>query len=76
LYGWFNLIFVQWGGFGLETLFVAERLVQGSQMGVVFGVLTAILAALLLEPADGERDRTEPDPSLDQSIRGPDGPLH
>jgi hypothetical protein len=45
-----------WGGFGLITIIDAKRIVEGSQMGVVFGVLSAILAAWLLEPpSEGQR---------------------
>jgi hypothetical protein len=55
-FGWCNLVFVMWGGFGLKTIIDARRIVEGSQMGVVFGVLSAILAAWLLEPpSEGQR---------------------
>jgi hypothetical protein len=53
LYGWCNLVFVMRGGFRLTTMGDAQWIVQGSQMGVVFGILSALLAAWLLEPPSG-----------------------
>ncbi|MDB5352077.1 MAG: hypothetical protein JWN86_3324 [Planctomycetota bacterium] len=55
LFGWCNLAFVMWGGFGLSTIYDARRLVEGSQMGVVFGVLSGLVATWLFEPP-GVRD--------------------
>ena len=57
LYGWCNLVFILHGGFVLKTVYDARRIVEGSQMGVVFGVLSAILAAWLLEPPGANRDQ-------------------
>lgn len=55
LFGWCNLVFVMWGGFWLTFFPDAERVVEGSQMGVVFGTLSALIAALLLEsPSEGQ----------------------
>ena len=56
LFGWSNLVFVMWGGFGLSTIYDAQRVVEGSKMGVAFGVIVALLAAWLLEPPDHRGD--------------------
>ena len=56
LFGWCNLAFVLWGGFGLSTIYDSERIVQGSKMGVVFGLFSALLSAWLLEPPGGRND--------------------
>jgi hypothetical protein len=50
VFAWLNLAFVLWGGFGLTTYEDVERVVQGSQLGTVFGVLAALLATWVLEP--------------------------
>jgi hypothetical protein len=56
LFGWCNLVFVMWGGFGLSTIDDAERIVQGSKMGMVFGILSAFLAAWFLDPPGRRQD--------------------
>jgi hypothetical protein len=48
-FGWLNLIFVLWGGFWLSNIYDADRVIHGVRLGVVLGVLCAVLAAWLLE---------------------------
>src|SRR5262249_55106314 len=50
-FGWLELVFVAWGGFWVRTAADARQVAEGAQMGMVFGVLCAILAAWLFEPA-------------------------
>jgi hypothetical protein len=57
LFGWCNLAFVLWGGFGLTDSWDAERIIEGSQRGVIFGVLTALMATWFLEPHRKREDR-------------------
>ncbi len=52
LSAWFNLVFVMWGGFGIVTYVDAERVAEGSQMGVIFSVVAALASGCLLEPPD------------------------
>jgi hypothetical protein len=56
-FGWCELVFVIWGGFRLTNMADAQRVVEGSQLGVVFGVLSALAVTWLLEPpSEGERE--------------------
>jgi hypothetical protein len=58
VFGWFQLVCVLWGGFGVHLIRDAERVAEGSQIGMLFGVLTGILAWWLFEPPStgGQRD--------------------
>lgn len=73
LFGWCNLAFVIRGGFGPSTITDAERIVEGSRMGVAFGVIAALLAAgclnrRIVEPTPPPWDAT--------SLEGTDSPVH
>jgi hypothetical protein len=52
-FGWCHLIFLMWVCDGLNLRDLGGTIVLGCQMGVVFGVLCAIVAAWLLEPPRG-----------------------
>ena len=54
-FGWCNLIFLMWVCDGLNLSDGGERIVLGCQIGVVFGVLCAVVAAWLLEPPSGSQ---------------------
>ena len=53
LFGWCHLVFVMWVCDGLSLSDGGDRIVLECQMGVVFGVLCAVVAAWLLEPPGG-----------------------
>jgi hypothetical protein len=53
--GWCELVCVAWCGFGWDNFSDARRIAEGSQMGMVFGVLSAILSAWLFEPPGEKR---------------------
>jgi hypothetical protein len=55
LFAWCNLVFVMWGGFVLATDYDSHRVVEASKSGVVFGFLSALVAAWLLEPPRGSQ---------------------
>jgi hypothetical protein len=61
-FGWLELIFGMRGGLQARTPFDGRRITEGSQMGIVFGILCAILAGWLFEPPSeqrGQRSGTE-----------------
>jgi hypothetical protein len=49
-FAWLELVFVVWGGFWVRSPQDARQVVEGSQMGMVFGLLCAVLAWWLFEP--------------------------
>jgi hypothetical protein len=53
VFGWFELVFGIWAAFETRNPNDPRRIAECSQMGLVFGVLCALLAAWLLEPATG-----------------------
>jgi hypothetical protein len=58
VFGWLILVCVLWGGFGLSDYDDAMRVVHGVHLGVVLGVLSALLTGWLLEevkPPDQDR---------------------
>lgn len=56
VFGWLELVFVVWGGFWVRATQDARQVAEGSQMGMVFGLICAILAWWLFEPP-GSRPR-------------------
>lgn len=63
-FGWVNLICVMRGGLVMSTFYDAEAVVEGSKMGMAFGIVSAVVAAWLLEPL---REATE-DPTKSGGI--------
>ncbi len=49
-FGWLDLVFVVWGGFWVRLNQDARQVAEGSQIGVMFGLLCALLAWWLFEP--------------------------
>jgi len=47
--GWLNLVCVLWGGFWLSNIYDAVRVIHGVCLGIVLGILVAILSGWLLE---------------------------
>ena len=60
LFGWCNLVFVVWCGFWLSTIYDAERVVVGCELGILLGLLCALLAGWLFEPACDGANREPP----------------
>jgi hypothetical protein len=57
-FGWLELVFVIWGGFWNRLPQDARQVAEGSQMGIVLGLLCAILAWWLFEPpGSGPREQ-------------------
>jgi hypothetical protein len=65
-FGWLNLVCVIQGGFEVSTSFDAERIVEGSQMGVAFGAVCALVAAWFLEPPRDTEPPAGPTPGSDR----------
>jgi hypothetical protein len=65
-FGWLNLVCVLKGGFGIETIYDAQGVVEGSQMGMAFGAICALVAAWVLEPPRGAEAPAEPAPGSDR----------
>jgi hypothetical protein len=63
-FGWCELAFVVWRGFAQQTISDVLWISEGSRMGVVLGILCAILAVWLLEPvrAPSAAVRSAPEP--------------
>jgi hypothetical protein len=51
--GWLNLICILKGGFGMKTIYDAQAVAEGSQMGMAFGAIAALVAGWVLEPSPG-----------------------
>ena len=52
-FGWLDLVYIVWGGFWVGQPQHARQVAEGSQIGVVFGLLCALLAWWLFEPPGG-----------------------
>ena len=48
-FAWLNFVFVMYAGFWLSEIYDALRVVQGSRLGFILGILCAVLAGWLLE---------------------------
>ena len=49
-FGWLMLVCVLWGGFKLSDIYDALRVIHGCRLGLMLGLICAVLAAWLLEP--------------------------
>ena len=49
-FGWLNLLCVLRGGLVISNFYDAQTVVEGSQMGMAFGAICALVAARILEP--------------------------
>jgi hypothetical protein len=53
-FGWCQLAFVLWGGYDFASYNGALRIADGSQMGMAFGAVCAVVAGWTLEPPRDE----------------------
>ena len=60
LFAWLNLVFVMYGGFWLNDLNDAYRVVKGSQLGMSLGIVCSVLSGWLLEEARPPEEPKKP----------------
>jgi hypothetical protein len=58
VFGFYELIFVAWGGFWWATARDGLRIAEASKMGIVFGLLCALIAGWLFQPVR-QSDKTD-----------------
>jgi len=60
VFGWLSLVCILRGGFAIVTFVDAQAVVEGSQMGMAFGAICALVAAWFLEPPRESEPPTVP----------------